>query len=74
MAFPEKPFTVRLLTSTGAHPKYITAYSRVRKALSSGELVVAGKVTPKEARRGAREMLYQRANAAAAVVTATAAV
>lgn len=68
--FPAKPFTIKRLTSVGAHPKYITAYMRVKKALANGEIEVVGEVTPKTARRGARELLYQRANAKTPVLTA----
>lgn len=70
--FPTKPFTVKKLTSVGAHPKYITAYMRVKKALANGEIEVAGEVKPKIARRGARELLYQRVNAKQTVVATNA--
>lgn len=63
MEFPQKPFTIKRLTSVGAHPKYITAYMRVKKALANGEIEVVGEIQPKTARRGARELLYQRVNA-----------
>ena len=65
--FPSKPFTVKSLTSTGNHPKYITAYTRVKKALAAGTITVVGEKTPAKARRGARELLYTRADAKTAV-------
>jgi hypothetical protein len=71
LEFPEKPFTVKLLTSRGARPSYITAYKRVQKALADNLIEVVGEVTPKSKRRGAREKLYSRINAKKASVTAT---
>lgn len=71
MEFPTKPFTVANLQATGAHPKYITAYARVQKALKAGLLEVVGEKTPKVKRRGARELLYQRVNAKETLVTKT---
>ena len=68
--FPSKPFTVKSLTSTGNHPKYITAYMRVQKALADGTITVVGEKAPVKARRGAREILYTRADAKATVVSA----
>ena len=65
--FPSKPFTVKSLTSTGNHPKYITAYTRIQKALAAGTITVVGAKTPAKARRGAREVLYTRADAKTAV-------
>jgi hypothetical protein len=65
--FPNKPFTVKSLTSTGNHPKYITAYMRVKKALAAGTITVVGAKTPVKARRGAREVLYTRVDAKTAV-------
>lgn len=65
--FPNKPFTVKSLTSTGNHPKYITAYMRVKKALAAGTITVVGAKTPAKARRGALEVLYARADAKTAV-------
>lgn len=65
--FPSKPFTVKSLTSTGNHPKYITAYTRIQKALAAGTITVVGAKTPVKARRGAREVLYTRADAKTAV-------
>ena len=65
--FPSKPFTVKSLTSTGNHPKYITAYMRVKKALAAGTITVVGAKTPAKARRGARQVLYARADAKTAV-------
>lgn len=69
LEFPAKPFTIKRLTSVGAHPKYITAYMRVKKALANGEIEVVGEVTPKVARRGARELLYKRVNAKKTVLS-----
>jgi hypothetical protein len=69
--FPSKPFTVKSLTSTGNHPKYITAYMRVRKALAAGTITVVGAKTPAKARRGALEVLYTRADAKTAVPLTT---
>ena len=65
--FPSKPFTVKSLTSTGNHPKYITAYMRVKKALAAGTITVVGAKTPVKARRGARELIFTRADAKIAV-------
>ena len=65
--FPSKPFTLKSLTSTGNHPKYITAYMRVKKALADGTITIVGEKTPAKARRGAREVLYTRADAKTAV-------
>jgi hypothetical protein len=65
--FPSKPFTVKSLTSTGNHPKYITAYMRVKKALAAGTITVVGAKTPAKARRGARELIFTRADAKIAV-------
>ena len=65
--FPSKPFTLKSLTSTGNHPKYITAYMRVKKALAAGTITVVGEKTPAKARRGARQVLYARADAKTAV-------
>ena len=65
--FPSKPFTIKSLTSTGNHPAYITAYKRLRKALADGTITIVGAKTPVKARRGAREVLYTRADAKTAV-------
>jgi hypothetical protein len=65
--FPSKPFTVKSLTSTGNHPKYITAYMRVKKALADGTITVVGAKTPAKARRGARELIFTRSDAKTAV-------
>ena len=69
LEFPEKPFTVKLLTSRGARPNYITAYKRVQKALSDNLIEVVGELTPKTKRRGAREKIYARVNATTPVVS-----
>lgn len=69
LEFPSKPFTVATLRSTGAHPSYITAYSRVRKALKSGLIEIVGEKTPKSKRRGRRETIYSRVNAKTAVIS-----
>lgn len=67
MEFPSKPFTIKKLTSVGAHPKYITAYMRVKKALENGEITVVGEKTPDVAKRGRRELIYQISNVKATV-------
>lgn len=67
--FPSKPFTVKSLTSTGNYPKYITAYKRVTKALADGIITIVGEKTPAKARRGAREVLYARADAKTTLVS-----
>jgi hypothetical protein len=65
--FPSKPFTVKSLTSTGNHPKYITAYMRVKKALADGTIAVVGEKTPNKARRGRKELIFTRSDAKTAV-------
>jgi hypothetical protein len=73
LEFPES-FTLRDLRKQKAHKvKYITLYMRVKKALANGEIVVSGEKTPKNKRRGAREIIYSRANVATAVVSTEAA-
>lgn len=67
--FPSKPFTIKSLTSTGNHPSYITAYKRLRKALADGTIAIVGEKTPVKARRGAREVLYARADAKTTLVS-----
>ena len=67
--FPSKPFTLKSLTSTGNHPKYITAYKRVKKALADGTITIVGEKTPAKARRGARQVLYARADAKTTLVS-----
>jgi hypothetical protein len=74
LEFPEKPFTVKLLTNRGARPSYITAYKRVQKAISDNLIEVVGEMTPKTKRRGAREKIYARVNAETVMITATPAV
>lgn len=69
--FPSKPFTVKSLTSTGNHPKYITAYMRVQKALADGTITVVGEKTPNKARRGRKELIFTRADAKTAVTLTT---
>lgn len=68
MEFPSKPFTIKMLTSRGLHPNYHTVYARVKKAIENDEVEVVGEVTPKEKRRGNREVLYQRKNAKTPIV------
>ena len=58
--FPNKPFTVKILTTKGAKPSYITAYKRVQKALAENVIEVVGEFVPKVKRRGAREKIYAR--------------
>lgn len=61
--FPSKPFTVKSLTATGNHPKYITAYKRVQTALADGTITVVGEKTPAKARRGRKELIFTRSDA-----------
>jgi hypothetical protein len=68
LEFPNKPFTVKLLTTKGAKPSYITAYKRVQKALAENIIEVVGEAIPKMKRRGAREKIYARINAKTAIV------
>jgi hypothetical protein len=67
--FPSKPFTLKSLTSTGNHPAYITAYKRLRKAMSDGTITIVGAKTPKNKRRGARELIYSRINAESSILS-----
>jgi len=71
LEFPDKPFTVKLLTTRGARPQYQTAYKRVQKALEAKLIEEVGEVTPKTKRRGAREKIYSRVNAKVPYVTST---
>lgn len=58
--FPET-FTLRDLRKAKSHKvKYITIYSRVKKALDSGELVIDGLKDPAKSRRGRKEIVYKR--------------
>lgn len=72
LEFPTKPFTLKSLTSRGAHPQYITAYMRVKNALKSGTLIVVGRKIPTEPRHGRRELLYCRADAKVPTLSAAA--
>jgi len=65
--FPSKPFTLKSLTPTGNRTAYITAYNRVKKAMSDGTITVVGSKTPAKARRGARELIFTWADAKIAV-------
>ena len=68
--FPET-FTLRDLRKAKSHKvKYITIYSRVKKALDSGELVIDGLREPAKARRGRKEIVYKRVTQADPVATA----
>ena len=70
--FPAQ-FTMRQLRNLkGRKVKYITLYMRVQKALKAGQLVVSGVKTPDKARRGAREKIYQRADAKVTSVSTSA--
>lgn len=72
--FPET-FTLRDLRKAKSHKvKYITIYSRVKKALDSGELVIDGLREPAKARRGRKEIVYKRVTQADPVATADVAV
>lgn len=68
--WPAKPFTIRSLTTRGAHPQYITAYMRIKNGLKTGEIVKAGEKTPTETRRGRKELVFVRADAKQSVLTA----
>ena len=58
--FPET-FTLRDLRKAKSHKvKYITIYSRVKKALESGELAIDGLREPSKSRRGRKEIVYKR--------------
>lgn len=41
--------------------KYITLYKRVKAALIAGTIVVAGKRSPSNVRKGRQELVYKRA-------------
>lgn len=57
--FPEK-FTLRELRKLNYHKiKYITIYSRVRKALDEGTLVEDSLKDPVKSRRGRKEVIYR---------------
>lgn len=61
-------FTLRDLRKANHHKiKYITIYSRVRKALASGTLVEAGLKDPAKSRRGRKEVVYKLSTATVAV-------
>jgi hypothetical protein len=70
LTFPNTPFTMKSLLSKGAHPQYITAYMRVKAALASGVLVVAGEKTPDRVRRGRKELVFRRADAKTSTLSA----
>lgn len=74
LKFPQT-FTLRDLRKQKSHKvKYITLYSRVRKALAAGEIVISGEKTPKAKRRGRREVVYSLANVSTASLTTAEAV
>jgi hypothetical protein len=72
--FPAKPFTVKSLCATGAHPQYITAYMRVKNALKAGTIAVAGIKEPAKSRKGRKELLYVRSDAKSSLTSAPVAV
>lgn len=68
-------FTLRELRKANHHKiKYITIYSRVRKAVAAGTLVEAGFKQPAKSRRGAKEKIYNLASLPVADSTASDAV
>lgn len=70
--FPVTPFTIRgLHRQKRGTIKYITLYMRVKKALKDGVITVSGKADPKKTRKGRKELLFTRADAKTASVTAT---
>ena len=70
--FPAE-FTMRELRKSKSHKvKYITLYMRVKNALKSGALVVAGEKTPSHVRRGRKELVFRRADAKVATLSASA--
>jgi hypothetical protein len=70
--FPSTEFTMRDLRKQKSHKvKYITLYMRVKNGLKNGELVVAGEKTPNTVRRGRKELVFRRADAKTASLTAT---
>lgn len=72
--FPDT-FTLRDLRKAKSHKvKYITIYSRVKKALDSGELVIDGLRQPNKSRRGRKEIVYKRVTQADPVAAADVAV
>lgn len=67
-------FTMRELRQKKSHKvSYITLYKRVKNALKNGTLEIVGNKAQAKARRGRKELVYQRADAkvnpAAEVVT-----
>lgn len=61
--FPDT-FTLRDLRKAKSHKvKYITVYSRVKQALDSGEIMIAGLKDPAKTRRGRKEYVYKRVTA-----------
>ena len=57
--FPNE-FTIRDLRKAKNHKvKYITLYSRVKRALEEGTIVEAGLKDPDRTRRGRKEMIYR---------------
>jgi len=70
--FPATDFTMRDLRKQKSHKvKYITLYMRVKNALKDGTLVVAGEKAPGKVRRGRKELVFRRADAKTASLTAT---
>jgi hypothetical protein len=68
--FPKK-FTMRELRRLRNNKvSYITLYMRVKNAIKSGELTVAGLKTPTHARRGRKELVFTRSDAKVATLSA----
>jgi hypothetical protein len=62
LTFP-KQFTIRDLRKAKSHKvKYITIYSRVKRALEEGTIVEAGLKDPDHTRRGRKETIYRLAS------------
>lgn len=57
-------FTMRELRQKKSHKvSYITLYKRVENALKNGTLEIVGNKAQAKARRGRKELVYQRADA-----------
>ena len=57
-------FTMRELRQKKSHKvSYITLYKRVKNALKNGTLEIVGNKAQAKARRGRKELVYQRADA-----------
>jgi tRNA(Ile)-lysidine synthase TilS/MesJ len=63
LEFPTQ-FTMRELRQKKSHKvSYITLYKRVKNALKKGSLEIVGNKVQEKARRGRKELVYQRADA-----------